>query len=176
MGCHTYINYPAKKQDKIKQVFLDRMKDDISEIQKHYTNKKYWIKLKKELKMLSDKDVWEWKKLKKSYILYYKQIKKCLDKGTIHPDYMFLFDITVDGVTQNYMWYDNTIYIHKCNDFFRIQWYDAPYCHSLEETIKMLNYYNTKISPNEPCVLTEEQRIELEHFWYNHSDGIISFH
>lgn len=57
MGCHTYINYPAKKQDKIKQVFLDRMKDDISEIQKHYTNKKYWIKLKKELKMLSDKDV-----------------------------------------------------------------------------------------------------------------------
>lgn len=176
MGCHTYINIPVKEnQDKIKQIFLNRMKEDVLEIKNNCTKKKYWVKLKKQIKVFSDHKNWDWRKLKKSYMFYYKQVQKCIDRGISHPDYKYLFK-DIDGTDKDYMWYNNTIYVHQCNDFFRILWYEAPYCYSLEETIKMLECYNTKISPDEPCILSEEQKTELKQIFDSTPNAVISFH
>lgn len=175
MGCHTYINIPIKEnQDKIKQLFLDKMNEDIVDFKKLNKTKKLWIKQKHFIKSY-DCQVIDWRKLKKQSLYKYSQIEKYYDKGLIHPDYKYIFK-NLDGTDNDYMCYKQTIYIHKCNDFFRILWYDAPYCHSLEETLRMLDYYNNRISPNEQCILSEEQKTELKQIFDSTPNAVISFH
>lgn len=175
MGCHTYTNIPIKEnQDKTKQLFLDKMNEEIVNFKKLNKTKKFWVKQKYFIKSYNCQVI-DWRILKKRFLYKYRQIEKYYDKGLIHPYYKYIFK-NLDGADKDYMWYNNTIYVHQCSDFFRIMWYDAPYCHSLEETLRILDYYNTKISPNEQCILTKDQMDELKQFWYTHPDGIISFH